>query len=104
MRMQFSTVAELFAEPSRWTQGAEARDAWGDECDIYGDDACAWCLLAAVERVYGLQESPRAASLGFVLNRVLHDEFGWTALVDEWNDHKDRTHADILRVVRVAGI
>lgn len=43
MRGQYATVAELFAEPTRWTQGAEARNTQGQEVEVFHEDACAWC-------------------------------------------------------------
>lgn len=42
---------ELIAEPSRWTQGALARDKFGKELPSTSTYATCWCALGALEKV-----------------------------------------------------
>jgi hypothetical protein len=41
---------ELFADKSRWTQGAFARRKDGSECSSRSGDAACWCLLGGINR------------------------------------------------------
>lgn len=47
-------VRELFEEPSRWTQGALARDARGEVVLPDAPTACSWCLIGACFKIGGL--------------------------------------------------
>lgn len=41
----------LISEPTRWTQGALARDARGEQCFANVPRAVQWCAIGALERV-----------------------------------------------------
>lgn len=52
-----STLQELFADASRWTQGEMARDEHGEGCDT-PDGACV-CLVGGVQKLYDTSEKRR---------------------------------------------
>lgn len=48
---QLRQAADLIDSPSRWTKGAEARDARGALVPALADTAIRWCALGALCRV-----------------------------------------------------
>lgn len=46
-------VRELFSDESKWTQGADARNALGEKVMAEAEDAVCWCLFGAVQKCYG---------------------------------------------------
>lgn len=91
------TVAELLADPARWTKGDSARDHRGHGVASIHPDACCFCVLGAMSRIYEI--GTRAYNdakhrLGLVAS------FGFAS----WNDAPERTHAEVLEAVRRAGI
>lgn len=92
-RLRYSSVRELLANPARWTQGPFARDASGTAVSPGTDEACSFCLVGAVYRVYGNMD---------LHTLIPHLPAGMT--VPEFNDTKGRTHAEVLDLVVKAGI
>jgi hypothetical protein len=41
---------KLIADPQRWTQGTEARNAGGSPTDVYSENAVRWCASGAIFR------------------------------------------------------
>lgn len=97
---EFSTVAELLADPKRWTKNHSARDATGTPCIVDDKHAACWCLYGALVKVYGKNTLAfDKARCALELSTPIR-AYGITG----WNDNKFRTHADVLRVVQEAGI
>lgn len=79
-------VRARLADVNHWTRFAMARDALGRVCLSRDADAVCWCLSGAAAK-HGLwQEEYLARALGFSSAQKMAD----------WNDHTDRTHADII--------
>jgi len=89
------TVAELLADPARWTQDTWARSANGSVAKWGDKQACKFCMMGAIFRVYGPRYEP-------AMWRRLHDSLGGS--VSQFNDAPERTHAEVLEAVRRAGI
>jgi len=51
MHEVYQGVRTLITHPGTWTQGAEARDDTGQECNPCSDEAVAYCLAGAVRHV-----------------------------------------------------
>jgi hypothetical protein len=89
-------VAELFATPGTWTQGAWARDSKGERLSRALDDsATCWCLLGAVKRVRGPGMSPAEDQAQAALRRTLRMSKGET--LAGWNDAPGRSVDDVRR-------
>ncbi len=89
-------VYELLDSPEKWTQGAFARTADGDEKDHTDKDAVSFCLLGAIRKCY-----PSLYQRVDVLAKVR------TILPDGmtiWNDADNRTHAEVLNLARTLDI
>lgn len=50
---KFTTIAELFADRSRWTQGEYARNGQGLAVPSQSADAVCFCLIGGITKVYG---------------------------------------------------
>lgn len=96
---KYATVAELLEDPLRWCKGAEAIDINGARCDAGGSDAVSWCLTGACWRVYGLS----ACHAFNALDRIVLGDLGYMSVVG-FNDSPKTTHADVLALVKKAGI
>jgi hypothetical protein len=44
-------IRQLLSDPTKWTQGALARDATGKTVDSYDPTACQWCVYGATELI-----------------------------------------------------
>lgn len=90
-----TTVAELLAERSRWTQHANARDAHGNPIDPTSERAASFCVLGAIRRTTG-----RAAAGSDQLRKLcrLLDQ-AWPSA---FND--TRTYEEVYAKVLEAGI
>lgn len=78
----------LIEDPERWTQGAWARDAWGNKTLDSRDNAVAFCVAGAMCRVSG-DMVPRDAWAAF--------ELAAGDGISRFNDAQ--THADVLAVL-----
>jgi hypothetical protein len=96
-------LVALLRDAQHWCQGAEARDAHGQEV-VYSDaDAAAWDLTGAVCRLFGWD---RARALFVYIDQQLHggdtdpapEDSGIAAMValQTWNDDVHTTHAELL--------
>lgn len=90
------TVLELLSDEKRWTRGTRARDKNKKPCEPKDTIAESFCLMGAIQRCYSYDEYFDAldeVELAIDDNRI-----------GAFNDDPPTTHADILRVVREAGI
>ena len=96
--MIYSTVAELLADPARWTQGHAARKEDGHPVGARDARACRWCLLGAIEFVYIWPDTDDAMS------RAAREAHAAGGLLSNWNDAPGRTHAEVVDICRRASI
>lgn len=85
-------IKELFSDPSRWTQGAFARDKDGNEVSPRSRKAVCWCLEGATEKCYKGDDIFEAA-------RTIHRGLGDHEFVAVWNDNKKRKFEEIKALV-----
>lgn len=92
-------IHELLANAAAWTQCATARDGAGNPVAASHPEARCWCIFGAALHCYG----PKI--YGAILDRI-SEKAGITHSLSEreWNDSPERTHADILRVVRAIDV
>lgn len=101
------TVAELLADPARWTKFEMARDSNGEECHEKSPLATCFCVEGACIRIYGngdrnmLYEEWPSVKAEMKLKNSLGIKYGNIA---RWNDAPERTHAEVLEAVKRAGI
>lgn len=92
-RRSYRSLRDLFANRRHWCQG-QFRNGNGG-----------YCLLGGLEELYGVwNDSIRHRRLIAAI-RALFPEYTRMArgkVIAMFSDHPDRTHADILRVVRRA--
>lgn len=73
-------IRDLLADPSKWTQGAYARDAEGNKIRFRSgrDSAVCWCLQGAVQHCYDDDE------VAWRILKLIRSEVGGS--LPEWND------------------
>tara|TARA_R110000787_G_scaffold16774_3_gene52559 strand:+ start:1266 stop:1550 length:285 start_codon:yes stop_codon:yes gene_type:complete len=85
---------ELLKDPSKWTQGAFAKDKDGHVTQSQGDDAVCWCALGSLTKCYtklGKNEYEK-------LLRYLNEDTEFTC-ASTWNDSSKTTHEEVLKVL-----
>jgi pyrroline-5-carboxylate reductase len=89
-------VSEVLCDKSRWTKGAQARNADGESVWADGEDACCFCVAGAISIVF---KSDRAGWTRF--RDALATAAGITAdgLI-LWND--TATYTKVIRAVKKA--
>jgi hypothetical protein len=95
------TVAELLESPERWIKGK----AWSNSSGQFAidrTDAACFCAIGAIAYIYG-DEYGTCNGRCLEQRKKLEPIIGTSALA-EWNDAPERTHAEVLNVVRQAGI
>jgi hypothetical protein len=102
---KYKTVYSLLKNPDHWTRGVSARTKrHGRACEI--SEGSAFCLLGATEYVYGGgREGLEAvfianARVEAVINRL----YPTHSTIFDFNDNRKTRHADILRVLKEAGV
>jgi len=81
-----------------WVQGFSFGDEDGRPCRR--DNAVKFCALGAIERAY-----PNSASSAAMQARnYLYHEYNNRASVSMWNDDPQRTQADVVRMLKGAGV
>jgi hypothetical protein len=91
--------SELLSTPDRWIKGQSRANKDGFWVDREDPSVCKWCLLGAVTHS-GLDFDDSVSRINRAVNRLFphrgHDA--------DFNDHPKTTHADVLAVLREAGL
>lgn len=87
-------IKRLFAEDDYlWCQDVNAKDEEGNACRWQDEDACEFCLLGAVYKVYhGSRHWPLVCAY---LAQIFQSGF-WEGLLLTWNDVPDRTYSQVI--------
>ena len=89
----------LIDKPEKWTQCAMWRDSTGNSKDWPPEpnDMAARSATGAIREVCRLGEESEVKSrlLSFINRHMAIGQYCYT--VTEWNDHPDRTHADVMQ-------
>ena len=86
---------DLISDPARWTQGALARDANGNEIDSTDNGAICWCSFGAIQ-VY--TQKKWLTDVDHYLQKVCCELFDTSA--ERYND--THTHAEVLALFDAA--
>ena len=89
--------SELLARPESWTQGDFSRDKEGRSARSRPEEQCSWCLMGALMKCY-----PQFSSR-MVITDLLRDKAGCASL-SYWNDAPERTHAEVLALLKEVGL
>lgn len=102
---RFDSLAELFAEKRRWTQGAMARGDSGEPRTALDWRAESWCLVGAVEHVYRGHDTQ--GRMFRRLCRALGPEV-WperpAQYLSDWSDADERTWEEVLELATRAEV
>ena len=95
---------ELLAKPNGWTQGVARRNALGGEVHSYDDTACQFCLVGALDKVYGnygwTVDGPRvdaANKVSKALSKLTGLKIPSPA---SWNDAPGRTQDEVVSFLK----
>lgn len=94
---KFKTVAALLDRKERWTKSAYARSKIGRVVDVTSKSAVRFCLIGAIERVYGRGENYISATNKLV--NVINTE-----RIMAFNDNDKTTFNMVRKAVRLAKI
>lgn len=87
---------ELLSDPSKWTQGAVARDYKGKPVYPDHEEAVCWCPVGAAQKCY--PEYQQALEVGDRIRERIYGEprqFG----LPQWNDAPGRTFEEVRQVL-----
>ena len=90
---------ELISEPSRWTQKTLARNINGGATNPRGYDACSFCLVGAIERCYNVPIKQMLEILQQVKSELKIQAPSFE-FIGQWNDHPDRTHEEVVGLLK----
>lgn len=103
MQTQIASLQELFNRPNRWTKETDARNYIGEAVDYNSAQARAWCLTAAIRRVYwdeGKREEMTHKLVDWIRENLDPD----MDTLPEWNDAPERKFGDIRKAIVGANI
>ena len=113
--MSTSTVLELLSVESRWTKGAYAKNNNSAPVPIYDTSAVCYCLLGAINRIYGDSQLYLWALSGeeekainqlsnAIGNFPNNPDSSKSSHITKFNDNDGTTHEDVIRVLEKAEI
>jgi|688.fasta_scaffold598302_3 hypothetical protein len=79
-------------EATGWCQQEFARDKQSDIVDYRSEEACQFCILGAINRVY-LDTKHHSILDNHLLQKGIHD-------VVEWNDNPMRTKEEVIELLK----
>jgi hypothetical protein len=94
--------SELLEDPGAWCQEWQAKTATDIGCAVEVDMAVKWSIDGALLRYTQTQEEFDAA-IKAVCTAIGKPGWGVEQLAD-WNDDPDRTHKEVLDVLKRAGL
>ena len=94
--------SELLEDPGAWCQEWPAMTAQDIGCPVDVDRAVKWSIDGALNRCTETQEAYDAALLA-VCTAIGKPGWGADQLAD-WNDAPDRTHREVIEVLKRAGL
>ena len=105
IKSTLTAARALIATPDKWTQGANEKDAAGNDLENSNDaDVASRCAVGAVLGVYdenirlGLMSELGSKSILDCLRHAVERHTGKAQFsVADWNDAPARTHADIMQ-------
>jgi len=84
-----------------WCQNALAKNERGSSVHVMAKDACSWCMMGAIIRstIDKLKSEAECENVVQKVSRYIELDCG--LLIDEYNDHADRTQAQVVAKLRI---
>ena len=97
---------ELLEKPESWCQGMFAKTKEGIMVHPISPNASQWCISGAIHKVYRDDHVLNSAELEAFrkLLDVLDYPNNFYASIVGWNDDSKRTHAEVLALLKEAGV
>lgn len=101
------TLRRLSAGPSVWTQKRSARGRQGYPVAYNSPEATCWCVAGMMNHV-GNPDFGAVLACYIKLADLIDPDWRFNSLrtasqvVTDWNDHRSRTHAEVLDLLRKA--
>lgn len=92
-----SEAQELIRDPSKWCQGAFARDADGLPAAFDGKTACSWCALGAVDFIGTKRRDYILSDRALEALRIA-SELYWTGEADPAGVNDNSNHAAVMEM------
>jgi hypothetical protein len=86
-------LQELFSDSGKWTQGADAKDCFGDVVQFHSDSAESWCVGGALNKCY-----PDFSEMAKTMRKIV--EYLDIHSISVWNDSPERKFDDIVRLCK----
>lgn len=88
---------ELLADESKWARKAYAYEVEGGPCDPKSENACAWCVLGAIDKCYSDRTSVDGGEEFRQQVAKLRDVVGNPS---QWNDSRLTTYKKVITVLK----
>jgi hypothetical protein len=98
MITKVATLQELFSRPNRWTKETDARNAAGEIVEYNSQAASAWCLTAAIRKVYW-DEGKREEMTHKLVDWIRANLDPGIEDLPSWNDAPERKFGDIRKAI-----
>lgn len=86
-----------------WCQGAIALKAPMQKVAAWSDDACMWCLSGALSRArHNVGDGEGYVEAVNLVGDIIAGQEGKPIPIEQWNDRRERTQADVVRVLAKA--
>ncbi len=87
--------SDLLRTPQRWTKRTYARDSDGKRIAAFAPEATQWCVRGAIFK----------CCADFLTGlRMLRDVLPPKTNITHWNDDPTRTHDEVLKALKDAGL
>jgi hypothetical protein len=97
-------VKDILTGPSKWTQGAAARDWLGRPCSPESKRAVSYCIMGVLMCVY--KSHGWEYAVGRVMKAISTHGYMCKSLLDvaDWNNHPGRTFREVRLVIERADV
>lgn len=89
---------QLLDSPEKWTKGENARDGKGRVIEPTAQDACCWCINGILMRMYPTDMGSKTENARCEAWDKLERRIGGNVI--HWQDAPERTHQEVLAVLK----
>lgn len=89
--------SELLADEKKWTKGANAKDTKGNRVSAFDPDAACFCAWGAIRLCFN-----NDVTQIWILRDKIEQKFCFH--LTSWNDAPERTHAEVIAVLKECGL
>lgn len=87
-------IKELLSDESKWTQGASAKDKFGNPTSVFDATTVCWCIGGAFTRCYSNASTEEQTSIITKLQDIMG-----VYCIPKWNDSPERTFVEVKALV-----